>query len=80
MSALLTIDPESTLGDEDQKTELDKIVEEVNAQFARVEHIRKYTVLPRQLTMEDGELTPTLKVKKKNVFENWADEIEVMYR
>ncbi|MDP7039108.1 MAG: AMP-binding protein [Myxococcota bacterium] len=80
LSALLTVDPESTLSDEEQKTELDKIVEEVNAQFARVEHIRKYTVLPRQLTMEDGELTPTLKVKKKNVFENWADTIEEMYR
>jgi len=79
LSALLTIDPESTLSDEEKKTELDKIVEEVNARFARVEHIRKYTVLPRQLTMEDGELTPTLKVKKKNVFENWADEIEAMY-
>jgi long-chain acyl-CoA synthetase len=79
LSALLTVDPESTLSDEEQKTELDKIVEEVNTRFARVEHIRKYTVLPRQLTMEDGELTPTLKVKKKNVFENWADEIEAMY-
>ena len=80
LSALLTVDPESTLSQEEQKAELDRIVEEVNAHFARVEHIRKYIVLPRQLTMEDGELTPTLKVKKKNVFENWADEIEAMYQ
>ena len=68
------------LSADEQKTAFDKIVEEVNVQFARVEHIWKYTALSRQLTMEDGELTPTLKNKKKNVFDNWADTIEGMYR
>lgn len=51
----------------------------VNSKFARVEHIRKHTVLPRDLTIDDGELTPTLKVKRRIVYDNWADAIEAMY-
>lgn len=52
---------------------------EVNPQFAQVETVKKFTILHRQLTVEDGELTPTLKVKRKPVNEHFADEIEAMY-
>jgi long-chain acyl-CoA synthetase len=55
------------------------IDESVNPQFARVEHIRKFTVLPRDFTIDDNELTPTMKIKRKYVNENWANEIEAMY-
>ncbi len=55
------------------------IDEEVNPQFARVENIRKFTILPRNLTIEDGELTPTLKIKRRVVNENFEGEIEAMY-
>jgi long-chain acyl-CoA synthetase len=55
------------------------IDEEVNPQFARVENIRKFTILPRNLTIEDGELTPTLKIKRHNVNKNFEAEIEAMY-
>ena len=55
------------------------IDEEVNPQFARVENIRKFTILPRNLTIEDGELTPTLKIKRRNVNKNFDAEIENMY-
>jgi long-chain acyl-CoA synthetase len=54
-------------------------VETVNAQFARVEGVKKFCVLPRSLTLEDGELTPTLKMKRKVVYEHFAREIEAMY-
>ncbi len=53
--------------------------ESVNPQFARVEHVRKFTVLPRDFTIDDNELTPTMKIKRKYVNQNWADEIEAMY-
>ncbi len=53
--------------------------EEVNPQFARVETIKKFAILHRQFTIEDGELTPTLKVKRKQVNEHFSAEIESMY-
>ncbi len=55
------------------------IDERVNPQFARVEHIRKFAILPRDFSIEANELTPTLKIKRKYVNENWADTIEAMY-
>ena len=54
-------------------------VETVNEQFARVEGIKKFRVLPRAFSIEDGELTPTLKVKRRVVQEHFARDIEDMY-
>jgi long-chain acyl-CoA synthetase len=54
-------------------------IESVNAQFARVEGVKKFCVLPRNFTIEDGELTPTLKVKRTVVSEHFAPEIDAMY-
>lgn len=55
------------------------MVEAVNAKLARVEQVKKIKVLPRALSIEDGELTPTLKVKRAKVNEHFADEIEKLY-
>ena len=60
-------------------SEIQKAVDATNALFARVEHVRKFTVLPRNFSIEDGELTPTLKIKRNKVNENFATEIEAMY-
>jgi long-chain acyl-CoA synthetase len=54
-------------------------LDEVNTKLARVEQVKKFTIIPRQFTIETGELTPTLKVKRKIVNKNFADEIEAMY-
>ncbi len=56
-----------------------EIEEKVNSLFARVEHVRDFRVLPRDFTVEDGELTPTLKIKRRIINENFEDEIESMY-
>lgn len=56
-----------------------QIDEKVNPLFARVEQVRKFTILPRDFTVEDGELTPTLKIKRRVVTEHFADDIEAMY-
>lgn len=53
--------------------------EVVNPQFARVENIRKFAILPRELSMEEGELTPTLKIKRRVVYDHFQDEIEAIY-
>lgn len=55
------------------------IDEEVNPQFARVENIRKFTILPRNFGIDTGELTPTLKIKRRVINENFKEEIESMY-
>ncbi|MFT5683742.1 MAG: long-chain acyl-CoA synthetase [Myxococcota bacterium] len=81
LSALITLDPETDARHDDPAVlaEIQKGVDSVNARFARVEHIRKFTILPRDFDVENKELTPTLKVKRRIVDENWADAIEAMY-
>lgn len=59
--------------------EIQQAVDELNKGFARVEQLKKFSVLPRQLSIEGGELTPTLKVKRNKVSEHFADVIERMY-
>ena len=52
----------------------------VNSKFARVEQIKKFWLLETQLSAEDEELTPTMKLKRKLVEQKYADRIEAMYR
>ena len=55
-------------------------VERVNKQFARVEQIKTFRLIEQQLTAEDEELTPTMKLKRKFVHQKYAELIESMYR
>lgn len=54
-------------------------IDEVNQDLARVRQIKRFTILPQPLSIERGELTPTLKVKRKVVGDNFAKEIAAMY-
>ncbi|HSO04169.1 MAG TPA: hypothetical protein VLQ92_06795, partial [Candidatus Limnocylindrales bacterium] len=54
-------------------------IDTLNSQLNRWETIKKFTILPRDLSEEDGELTASLKVKRKVVEEHFADQIEAMY-
>ncbi len=58
------------------QTEIDR----VNKKFARVEQIKKFFLLENQLTAEDEELTPTMKLKRKLVEQKYSAQIEAMYR
>jgi long-chain acyl-CoA synthetase len=62
------------------RAEVQRTVDEVNRELARVETVKKFTILPRSFTIEHGELTPTLKVKRKAVDKNFATQIEGMYQ
>lgn len=55
-------------------------IEAVNQNVARVESIKKFHLIERQLTPEDEELTPTMKLKRNYVNKSYASEIEAMYR
>jgi long-chain acyl-CoA synthetase len=58
------------------QAELDR----VNKKFARVEQIKKFWLLDTQLSAEDEELTPTMKLKRKLIEKKYAPQIEAMYR
>ena len=55
-------------------------IEKVNQGFARVETIKRFRLIEQQLTAEDDELTPTMKLKRKFVNEKYKALIEDMYR
>ncbi len=59
---------------------MQKAVDEVNSTLARVETVKKFRITPRPFSIETGELTPTLKVKRKVVNKNFESEIESMYQ
>jgi long-chain acyl-CoA synthetase len=59
---------------------IDKEVQEVNKELARVETIRKFTILDKRLYVEDGEVTPTMKVKRKFINEQYSTLIEARYQ
>ena len=73
----------STYKDLTKSPEIVKLIQDemnaVNDTLSRVEQIKKFTILPKKLYEEDGEVTPTMKVKRKYVNEAFADLIEAMY-
>jgi long-chain acyl-CoA synthetase len=91
--ALVTLDPEElpafaeqhglepgdVPGSEQMRAEAQKAVDGVNSAVGRVEQIKKFTILPHDLSQPTGELTPTLKVKRNVVHEKYAEEIEALY-
>jgi long-chain acyl-CoA synthetase len=55
-------------------------VDEVNAELAQVETIKRFALFPKELDQEDGEVTATQKVKRRAIETEFADVIEEMYR
>jgi long-chain acyl-CoA synthetase len=58
---------------------VDGYVQQLNGRLNRWETIKKHILLDHDLTVESGELTPSLKVKRKVVEENYRDRIEALY-
>ena len=81
VTALITVDPaEVAASGRDPHELVQEVVDEVNRDRVRVEQIKRFAILPRDFTQEDGEVTPTLKLRRKIVQEHFADEIEELYR
>ena len=60
-------------------SEVKRIVAKINKQLAPFEQIRKYAILPRDFTIEAGELTPTMKVRRARVLENHRKAVAELY-
>ena len=56
-----------------------KDIDAVNQRFARIEQIKRFAILPRDLSQEEGELTPTLKVKRAVVYKSYRPDIDALY-
>ncbi len=79
--ALITLDPDATagIGAEELRARVQAIVDDVNRDRARVEQIKRFAILPRDFTQEEGELTPTLKLKRRVVQDRYATQIQDLY-
>jgi long-chain acyl-CoA synthetase len=67
------------VNDPDLLAEVDGAVKQANLSVSHAESIRKFRILPVDFTEDTGELTPTMKVKRKVVAEKFADDIEAIY-
>ena len=72
-------DPESAARDETFLMYLQHQIDRVNLRLARVQTVKRFRVIPREFTIEGGELTPSMKIKRKVVAEKYREEIEQLY-
>ena len=93
LTALISLDPEasadwaaaqgadaSTLHENaDLIASIQSTIDSVNTRYARVEQVKKFAILPRPLSIDGGELTPTMKVKRSKVSEHFAELIDGLY-
>jgi long-chain acyl-CoA synthetase len=72
-------DPESMAANDRVREAVWKDIDAVNQKFARIEQIKRFAILPRDLSQEEGELTPTLKVKRSVVYKKYGPNVDALY-
>jgi long-chain acyl-CoA synthetase len=81
VTALITVDGTQVTGaDGDPRALVQQAVDDVNRHLARFEQIKRFAILPREFSAEEGEVTPTLKLKRRVIEERFAEEIDKLYR
>jgi long-chain acyl-CoA synthetase len=75
--ALITLSEDAKREGAEQR--MRQVVDGVNGELSRYEQIKRFTILPRDFTAEDGEVTPTMKLKRRVCEEHFAAEIEALY-
>ena len=95
VAALITLDPDeisrwaaaqginrdvaSLAADERVHELLQQVVDDANRERSRFEQVKRFAILPRDFTMADGEITPTLKLRRRAVIDHFEGEIEALY-
>ena len=73
------LSPADAMASAELREEIQGAVDEVNTRHARVENVRKFSVLNDPLSVDNGELTPTLKVRRNVVIDRHRAEVDAMY-
>ncbi len=81
IAALITLDPESSadLSAAEANEQVQRAVDAVNELHSRYEQIKRFRILPREFTLEDDEITPTLKLKRKVALDHFATDVAALY-
>ena len=81
LTALITLEPTaaSQVNTDEARVQVQAAIDSANQTLARVEQVKKFAILARPFGVDTGELTPTLKIKRKAVAQLYAREIESMY-
>ncbi len=80
VTALITLDEaEVARANSDVHALVQQAVDEVNRDLSRFEQIKRFAIVPREFSAEEGEVTPTLKLKRRVIEERFASEIENLY-
>ncbi len=80
VTALITLDgDEVAASGRDPQELVQELVDEVNRDRVRVEQIKRFAILPRDFSLEEGEVTPTLKLRRKVIVDHFSAEIERLY-
>jgi long-chain acyl-CoA synthetase len=81
VAALVTVDPDRATGLPKSGVEalVQSAVDAVNAERSRFEQIKRFVVLPREFSLEQEEVTPTLKLRRKVILEHFAPDVDALY-
>jgi long-chain acyl-CoA synthetase len=79
--ALVTLDEEEAAGmdEEQRRAGVEAVVESVTSGLSRFEQIKRFEIVPRDFSADEGEVTPTMKLKRRTVEQHFANEIEKLY-
>jgi long-chain acyl-CoA synthetase len=69
----------SLAGNERVRELLQGVVDEANRERSRFEQVKRFAILPRDFTMADGEITPTLKLRRRAAIDHFQAEIDALY-
>src|SRR6185437_15411446 len=80
IAALITVNREQALNvDAKVRRKVDELVNQVNDRLKEHEYIKSYVILAKDFSIEEGEITPSFKIRKKVVEEKYKSEIESLY-
>jgi long-chain acyl-CoA synthetase len=81
VAALITVDPDTTTGmaGDEIHAAVQSAVDAVNADRSRYEQIKRFTILPRDFSLEEDEITPTLKLRRKVILDHFAADLRSLY-